>query len=74
MFGIFSLEVQTMSSPTPRIPRHVPVDAAARRGTLSIAEYQLGDHLVWAATDELGVVAMAATREELQRELAEFPA
>ncbi|KJE22473.1 hypothetical protein FF36_03165 [Frankia torreyi] len=62
-----------MGSPTPRIPRHVPVDAAARHGTLRIADYQLGDHLVWAATDDLGVVALAGTREELQRALAEFP-
>ncbi|WP_041939348.1 MULTISPECIES: hypothetical protein [Frankia] len=62
-----------MASPTPRIPRHIPVDAAARHGSLRIADYQIGDHRVWAATDDLGVVALAGTREELQQALEEFP-
>ncbi|WP_261558132.1 hypothetical protein [Frankia tisae] len=61
-----------MIAPTPRIPRHIPIDTAARRGTLQIASYQVGDHLVWAATDNLGIVALAGTREELQRALDEF--
>ncbi|WP_163551951.1 hypothetical protein [Candidatus Frankia alpina] len=68
---IFPLEAKPMTAPGPQIPQHIPI-AAARHGALQIASYQLGGHLVWAATDGRGVVALAGTREELQRALDEF--
>ncbi|WP_220386496.1 hypothetical protein [Frankia sp. ArI3] len=50
---------------------HAPVAPAHRHGHVRLAQYELGGHLVWAATDDAGVVALAGSRDELERVLAE---
>jgi hypothetical protein len=39
---------------------------------MTIAEYNIGDHLVWVATDAAGIVALANSEKELDRLLEEF--
>ncbi|MCL9795250.1 hypothetical protein [Frankia sp. AgKG'84/4] len=41
-----------------------------RRGSLRIDTYELGGHQVWVATDDVGVVALAGNRKELDDVLA----
>jgi hypothetical protein len=59
-----------MANQSPRVPEHVPVNAAFRRGQLRIGPHRLEDHTVWVATDDLGVVALAGSREALLDALA----
>lgn len=58
----------------PRVPAHEPIAAPHRRGSLTIAEYSMEGHLVWAATDAVGIVALAGSQDELERALTDFDA
>jgi|KBSSwiStaDraftv2_1062776.scaffolds.fasta_scaffold48402_5 hypothetical protein len=58
----------------PRLPVHKPIAPAHRRGAVTIGEYDIGDHLVWVATDAAGIVALANSEDELVRVLDDFDA
>jgi hypothetical protein len=56
---------------TPRIPAHRTIAHPERVGELGIETHVIGGHTIWVAVDELGVVALAGSEEELRRALAD---
>jgi hypothetical protein len=58
-----------MTKHAPRVPDHRPIAHVDREGDLKIETHVIGGHRVWVAVDELGVVAIAGSEDELRHVL-----